>query len=55
MLAGPPPPTQLMCDMSDVQAKIRLHWEYPYCRRNYQQQYNNTNSTEEESQNHGNA
>ena len=53
MLAGPPPPAHVSCDMSDsAQAKLRIQWEYPYCRRHYQQQYNNSEDADADS-NHG--
>jgi hypothetical protein len=36
MLAGPPPPGLLSCEVVESSSKVRIIWEYPYCRRHYQ-------------------
>lgn len=36
MLAGPPPPGQISCEVLETMAKIRIIWSYKNCLRRYQ-------------------
>lgn len=36
MLAGPPPARGITCEVVETSAKLRILWEYPYCRPHYQ-------------------